>query len=93
MGKSEQTTDHEKIRKWAEKEKGVPAKVKSTDSGKGGGLLRISFQGSKQSDSDNLEEISWDEFFEIFEDNKLALVYEPNSKDKSRFNKLVSRDS
>jgi hypothetical protein len=36
-----------------------------------------------------LEEISWDEFFEQFDENELALVLE----DKSNFNKIISRDS
>lgn len=90
MSKSKQTTDHQEIRSWAEKHHGVPSKVKSTGSGQGG-LLRIAFPETKQSESDNLEEISWDEFFKQFEDSKLALLYE-TEKD-SNFNKLVSRES
>lgn len=82
------TTDHNTIRKWAEARDGKPATVKGT--GKGGeeaGLLRINFPGYAE---DNLEEITWDEFFEKFEEKKLAFLYQ-DEKD-SRFSKLVSRD-
>jgi len=89
-GKSETTTDHKTIQKWAEEHDGKPARVKGTDK-KGGGLLRINFPGYAE---DNLEEISWDEFFETFEENKLALIIQNETKDgkESRFSKFVSRD-
>ena len=40
-----------------------------------------------------LEEISWEEFFEKFDEQELALVYQEKTADgkKSNFNKLVSR--
>ena len=47
------------------------------------------FPKSPQSEHHNLEEISWDEFFEKFEESKLALLYEEDSL----FSKLVGRDS
>lgn len=57
------------------------------------GLLRIDFPG--YSGADSLEEISWDEFFEKFDDQGLALVYQERTKDgePSNFNKLVSRET
>ena len=44
-------------------------------------------------DDDALEEISWEDFFEAFEDNSLAFVYQEETADgeESRFSKLVSR--
>lgn len=89
-GASKTTTDHEEIKKWAEKRDGKPAVVESTSkNGKGGGLLRINFPGY---DEDNLKEISWDEFFEIFDKNDLQFLYQEKSKDgqESRFFKFVS---
>ncbi|MFK4810044.1 hypothetical protein ACI3KW_07525 [Devosia sp. ZW T5_3] len=87
MSSSNTTTSHDEIRKWAEARYGHPAKV---DTGGKGGILRIDF-GEPE---DNLEEISWDEFFQIFDENKLAFLYQDQTSDggKSRFNKFVNRD-
>jgi hypothetical protein len=87
MSSSETTTNHEDIRKWAEARDGHPAIIK-TD-GKGG-ILRIDF-GEPE---DNLQQISWEEFFKIFDENKLAFLYQDKTKDGkiSRFNKFVERD-
>ena len=87
MSSSNTTTSHDEIRKWAEARDGHPAKV---DTGGKGGILRIDF-GEPE---DNLEEISWDEFFQIFDENKLAFLYQDQTSDggKSRFNKFVNRN-
>ena len=55
------------------------------------GVLRLDFPG--YSGGDSLQEIGWDEFFDKFEDQKLALLYQDTTKDgkKSNFNKLVKR--
>lgn len=90
---SQMTTDHETIRQWAEERGGKPAVVKSTHKpGKSTGIIRIDFPG--YSGGDSLEEISWEEFFEKFEDAQLALVYEEETADgqRSNFNKLVKRE-
>ena len=91
MAKSEKTTDHKTIQSWVEEHDGVPMKVKNTDNGNSA-LLRIGFPDNKNSDSDNLEEISWEEFFKVFDKNKLALLYQPEDDDKL-FTKLVNRDN
>ncbi len=83
------TIDHETIREWVEARGGCPAHVKGSG-GKGDpGILRIDFTGF--SGVDTLEKISWDEFFDSFEANQLAFLYQDTGD--SRFNKLVSRDS
>lgn len=91
---SKTTTNHEEIRKWAESRGGHPARVRGTG-GKADedpGLLRIDFPG--HSGKDSLEEISWDEFFDKFEERKLALLYQEKTAkgEESHFNKLVSRE-
>lgn len=91
MAKSEKTTDHKTIQSWVEDHNGVPMKVKNTDNGDSS-LLRIAFPDNKYSDSDHLEEISWEEFFKVFDENKLALLYQPEDDDKL-FTKLVNRDN
>ncbi|MDF2994717.1 MAG: hypothetical protein K0R27_354 [Xanthobacteraceae bacterium] len=87
MSQGNTTTDHRFIRKWAEARGGRPARVKGTGKGDDPGILRFDF-GEKD---ESLEEISWDEFFEKFDENDLALLYQ-DEKD-SRFNKLIHRHS
>jgi hypothetical protein len=81
MSSARKVTDHDEIRTWAEEHGGRPAKV---DTGGEGGVLRLDFQEK----DDNLTEIEWDEFFDIFEDADLALLI---GEGDSRFNKFVSR--
>ena len=89
---SKTTTDHEEIRNWVEERDGHPAIVKGTEKG-GSALLRVDYPGF--SGEDKLEEITWDEFFEIFDENKLAFLYQEKTEDGglSRFSKFVSRSS
>ena len=87
MSTAETTTDHDMIRQWVEARGGHPARVK----GRGpGGILRIDFGEPEES----LEQISWDDFFKIFDDNRLAFLYQDQTKDggTSRFNKFVERE-
>lgn len=88
---SRTTTDHDEIRHWAEERGGRPAAVESTGSADDPGILRIAFPDRPAGDDDNLAEISWDEWFDAFETNRLALVYDPDGE--SRFDKLVSRSN
>lgn len=88
MASSETTTEHAAIRKWAEGRGGKPARVKGTQGGQGTGVLRIKFTEDK-----DLEEISWEEFFNEFDKRNLAFLYQDRTKDgkESRFFKLISR--
>lgn len=81
------TTDHEEIRRWVEAKGACPARVKGTGRGSDPGILRIDFPGF--SGVETLERIAWDRWFDAFDRNKLALVYQPNT----RFSKLVSRET
>ncbi|WP_297333512.1 hypothetical protein [Flavobacterium sp.] len=87
---SHTTTDHKKIEQWVEARDGKPSVVESTGKN-GGGLLRINFPGYTE---DNLNEISWYEFFKIFDDNDLQFLYQEGTKDggESRFFKFVNKD-
>jgi hypothetical protein len=86
MSSSQTTTKHEQIKSWAEARNGHPARVKGAGDG---GILRIDFGEPEK----NLEEISWEEFFEIFDGNKLEFLYQDTTEGgkTSRFNKFVSR--
>jgi len=85
------TTDHGEIRRWAEERDATPACVKGTRGRSNSCLIRLDFPGYTGEDS--LEHISWDEWFENFDRNKLALIYRERttSGQKSNFNKLVRR--
>lgn len=92
MSSAQRTTDHDKIREWIEARDGHPSIVASTSARNGdGGLLRIDF-GDKE---EELEEIGWDEFFRIFDENELVFLHQDKTSDgkTSRFNKFVSADS
>lgn len=90
-GESRTTTDHDEIKRWVEERGGHPAAVKRTAGKDDPGLLRIDFPGYRGQEA--LEEISWEEFFDKFEENNLAFLYqdETSGGDESRFSKLVSR--
>jgi ferritin-like metal-binding protein YciE len=92
---SKTTSDHDEIREWAETRGGKPACVQGTG-GKGDiGLLRIEFPGKPGANDSKLHEISWDEFFEKFDERGLALVYQEETADgqQSNFNKLISAEA
>lgn len=92
-GSSHTTTDHNVIEKWAEARGGKPATVKRTEKGGEPGVLRINFPG--YSGENSLEEISWDEWFQKFDEKGLAFLYqdETSGAEQSRFFKLVSRET
>lgn len=87
MADSKTTTNHEEIRRWVEERGGHPARVKGID------VLRIDYPGF--SGEESLEEISWTDFFQAFDENNLAFLYQDKleSGETSRFSKLIDRDS
>jgi hypothetical protein len=70
---------------------GRPAHVADTGAGGDPGVLRIDFDEPGGDDDSRLEEISWEQWFQAFEANRLAFLYQEEGD--SRFNKLVSRSS
>jgi hypothetical protein len=92
---SHTSSDHDEIREWAEQRGGKPACIKGTGGKDDVGMIRIEFPGKPNANDDKLQEISWDEFFEKFDERGLSLVYQDETADgqKSNFNKLVSRET
>lgn len=88
------STDHEEIRQWAEERGAKPACVQGTGKKGDTGLLRLEFPGKPKAKDDRLSEISWEDFFEKFDERGLALVFQDRTADgrKSNFNKLISRE-
>lgn len=95
MAEAKITTDHDEIRRWAEMRGARPAVVRSTHGKGAGGIIRLEFPGAPRAKDDALEEISWDEFFERFDESELALLYQEETAggDRSNFNKLIGRDT
>lgn len=87
MSSAKRTTDHQTIVEWVESRGGCPAHVKRSGGGDDPGILRIDYSGF--SGEDSLEKLDWDTWFDAFEQNQLAFLYQ-DEKD-SRFSKLVRR--
>jgi hypothetical protein len=88
---SKTTTDHDEIRTWVEEHDGTPAAVRGTGDGDDLGVLRIDFPGG--AGEDELEHVSWHDWFRKFEENELAFLYQEKkaSGEDSTFFKLVKR--
>ncbi len=66
--------------------------VRGTGGDEQTGIIRIDFPGF--SGEEKLEPITWDEFFQKFDESNLALVYAETTRgQKSNFNNLISRES
>lgn len=86
------TTNHDKIRRWIEERDGVPATVERTGERRGEpGILRVKFP--EQTESGSLKQLSWDDFFEKFDQENLAFLYQDEVQDGSvsRFCKFIDR--
>ncbi|HEX8913656.1 MAG TPA: hypothetical protein VF796_14955 [Humisphaera sp.] len=90
---SRTTTDHDEIRQWAESRGAKPSCVRGTGGKGDAGLLRLDFPGF--SGAGKLQAIEWEEFFEKFDEQGLALLYQEKTAagKPSNFNKLVSRET
>jgi len=79
--------DHDAIRRWAKARGGRPSRVRNA--GRDGGFPRFDFDGEDAA----LEEISWDMFFEIFDESELALLEQEQTATgkTSRFFRFIHR--
>ncbi len=86
-------TDHDEIRRWAEERGAQPTCVRGTGGGNDVGMIRLDFPG--YSGQDSLQAVDWDEWFQKFDENHLALLVQDQTArgQQSNFNKLVSRDT
>lgn len=86
---AQRTTDRDEIEAWVEERGGMPAIIESTWDGNTA-VLRIDF-GEQD---DRIMYISWDLFFDIFEDGDLEFLHQNYLSDgsMSRFYRFVERD-
>lgn len=90
------TVDHDDIRRWAEERGAKPSRVIRTgneDPEVDPGIIRLDFPGYTGAGA--LEEITWDEWFQAFEDGGLAFVHQDETAAgaQSNFNRLVERET
>lgn len=87
-GRSLATTHHEVIKNWAESRNASPATVAGTEHDDHLGVLRFDFGG----DDDNLQKVSWDEWFDTFDARQLNFIYQEQRSDgrQSNFFRLES---
>lgn len=70
---TQKLADHAQIKAWANACEALPARVAVL--GETGGAPRFSF-----ADDDGLEPVSWNEFFESFDENDLAVMVAGNAQ-------------
>lgn len=80
------TIDHGAIRAWASTRGGKPAVIEGVIDGDRSPVLQIAFDGA----AEGRREISWAEFFRLFDEGRLALIHGGDS-DPGRTCKLVGR--
>lgn len=86
------TDNHDTIKNWVEERYGNPALIEGiVDKGKAGEMLRINFQNQTK---ESLKDISWDLFFEIFDRNNFALLYQEETVDgaQSKHFEFINRE-
>ncbi len=86
------TINHKEIKLWADERKGKPSMLTDPDPEASNLILRFYFR--KNTNGEDLKEISWDKFFETFEKNKLSFVYKHDNYggNNSNFHRFVFRD-
>ena len=89
MANSATTTDHTAIKEWTEQHKGVPSVIEATANGNDSRMLRIHFPEESE-DNNAFREISWDTFFDTFEQRELAFLHSTDGD--STFHKFVARN-
>lgn len=82
-GQSLATRNHDVIRQWAEERQAVPSTVQSTGRNGQAGMLKLDFSGYG---GNNLGELTWDEWFETFDERNLVFVYQEHTTDGSMSN-------
>ncbi len=92
------TTNHDVIRQWAEKHQATPQIIDHSGENEEIIALRLDFPGKEDDiflgQSNKPRNVSWEEFFQKFEDHDLAFSYhDTDATDPSLAYHFVRRDS
>jgi hypothetical protein len=71
---SKRLVDRKSIIEWADAHQASPARVSDAARDQSDPGLRLAFKGNGYGGDEPLTVISWDEWFETFDEHKLALV-------------------
>jgi hypothetical protein len=82
-GESLATKNHDVIRHWAEERKATPATVPGTEKGGRPGVLNFDFPGYGGQD---LQHISWDEWFKSFDQRDLTFRFQEHLRNGHQSN-------
>ena len=85
MATERSTSNHDEIRKWAEAHNALPAEFASTSHDGEPRILGFILPAQPPGD---LEKVSWEQFFAVFDMTGLALVYRQG--DGSNFYEIVN---
>ena len=94
-------TDHQAIRDWAAARSGFPAIVDISPAGGTQPMLRLVFDQAAYQDQDRADRptnaggyelVEWDDWFKVFDENRLALVVEEEVPGRhDNYNQFVRR--
>lgn len=89
MSEAKTTSDHSTIRQWIEQRGGQPSSVAGTEQNEEAGILRVDFPPEEE----GLEEVDWEAFFEKFDKEDLAFLYQDETAEgkTSRFCKFIRK--
>lgn len=98
MAKSKLTTDHEEIKQWAVNHEAKPEIIDEPDARGDSIGIRLDFPGKKDDrfiSKDLYHEVSWEEFFKVFDEAGLGFIYEQieTEKDPSMEYRFVRLDN
>ncbi len=84
MAQTKVTTNHGEIIRWVQKHKGKPQIAVDPQAGSDLPIIRIDFPGAGVDNFLGSDEItrnlSWEEFFRFFDEERLAFIYEDRDK-------------
>lgn len=87
-GQTLATRSREVVEDWARRRNAEPAAATRGDDGRAR-VLRFDFQGGPDKGGRELEHISWDEWWQTFEDRGLVFVYQEKKSDGNDSNFFI----
>jgi hypothetical protein len=84
LGESLVTQNHDVIVNWANERNAMPATVPGTEHEGRLGVLRFDTPG--YGSNQNLEHVSWSEWFETFDERQLVMLFQEHLKDGRQSN-------
>lgn len=81
------TRSHDVIMRWAGERDAKPAAIAGTEHGNRPGVLRFDFPGGASGGS--LQQVTWDQWFETFDDRELVMLFQERMSDGKQSNFFI----